>query len=189
MFESKTAAGLRRQLSSLTGGSAGKSIRASVRSAVGAGLLALGLRRKGVLGGLMATVGAASLFRALGDFREIGEAGSEKKAFARQRRASRPSLAPAAPPAEEETGTGWAPESGEPEEIARFGPDEVFGVAGSDASVAPESGDRILDRQSMDQGLPETESFEEQASEQRVLEGSEESFPASDAPSWTPGRT
>lgn len=85
--------------------------------------------------------------------------------------------------------TGWAPESGEPDE-RRFGYSraDVSSSFGDDEGFAPESGDRILDR-AVDQSLPEPERIEENAQENRVTEGSEESFPASDAPSWTPGRT
>lgn len=89
--------------------------------------------------------------------------------------------------------TGWAPESGEPDESRTwFGRGEASSVSGDDVSLAPESGERFVDRAEgnrlSETGSSDLERYEESAAEHRVLEGSEESFPASDAPAWTPGR-
>jgi len=85
--------------------------------------------------------------------------------------------------------TGWAPESGEPGETrAGYGRGECSSVAGDDLGLAPESGERFVDTPTAE-AAPVCERIEELADEDdRVMESSEESFPASDAPSWTSGR-
>lgn len=88
----------------------------------------------------------------------------------------------------------WAPESGEPAEVqVGYGRGERSSVAGDDVGLAPESGERVVDERTQrgvpPEALPETGTIEERADEYRVAEGSEESFPASDVPSWAPGHT
>lgn len=159
-------------------------VRAPVCTVLGAGLILLGLQRKGAWGGVLAAIGGASLYRALSDWLEAGA------------RAKRAGVVPGAGAAalagmaaiENETLFGWAPESGEPGETrVGLGRCAIYSTAGDDVGFAPESGDRTMDREEMEVFLPEGGGRER--AEDRVLEGSEESFPASDAPSWTPGRT
>lgn len=93
-------------------------------------------------------------------------------------------------PSQAEELTGWAPESGEPREVGT-GPSrgEMSSVSDSDEAFAPESGDRSTSEASGGADVPEPERIEENAQEYRVTQGSEESFPASDSPSWMPGRS
>lgn len=318
MITERAIAMVRRSLALEETAGAGRIIRASVCTVLGAGLMALGLRRKGAVGGVLAAAGAASLFRGASDWLSqqeqegsawlgteqgsSGKAGTEIECslsdaygFCRELRnlqsivpqAVLPAGSPASsagewnsdllearegellvwrirrgdiehlgrmtfqpathgrgtavefwiwrpPPSDtrsdlqidaeemlrrlkvvletraggvpsplDETGltfttgalqspadgadeAGRAPESGEPGDTRRvFERRDVSSVAGDDVGYAPESGDRVADRTDEKARI---EQIEESAGEHRVLQGSEESFPASDAPSWTPGR-
>ncbi len=160
-------------------------LRAPLCTALGTVLTVLGARRKGVLGGVLAAVGGASLYRALSDWLEPREpAGALTLARQFGRAAPLPESGN-----ETDASFGWAPESGEPGETrAGYGRATVYSTSSDDVGFAPESGDRAMDQEVMASLAPAARG-PEPAGEDRVLEGSEESFPASDAPSWTPGRT
>ena len=141
-------------------------LRASVCTAVGAGLVAFGLRRKGAVGGLLTVAGGASLFHGLTDLLEQrrhridlpGAYGSPNLAF----------------------------ESHKGQLSSSPGLTESSAQPTVSSSSTPS---RMLDQSASQEGIPETTTNEQRDAEHRVLQGSEESFPASDAPSWTPGRT
>lgn len=141
-------------------------LRASVCTAVGAGLVALGLRRKGAVGGLLTMAGGVSLFHALTDLFE-------------QRRHPVDLPGSYAPP-------NLAFESHQGQSSSSLG----FPESGAQPAVwSSSASSNMLDQSAMEEGLPETTTYEKRDAEHRVIQGSEESFPASDAPSWTPGRT